>query len=331
MSTNVANNPQTAVGMPKKSRVSVGNFVLNNIVWFLLIVSIVIMGIIQPIFFSGTILGNILVQASVLGVLSAGLSFVIILGDIDLSIVGVLAFAAAVGTLAMKAGLPWFLAAILTIIIGVIFGWLNGILVAKLKAVSLIETLAIMFTLQGAVLAITQGRSIVNFPDAYKKVGQGTIFGIPILPLVFIGVYVIVHIVWKRTALGRSLFAVGGNPKCAHVSGIKVDKIRIAAFTISGAFAGLGGYMLSSYLGAVTSTFGTEYSMYSIAASVIGGISLSGGRGKISGVLGGVLLLTVIQVGLQVLGISSYYVQMAGGLMIFVAVMIDSIRVKVLG
>lgn len=302
------------------------SFVLKNVVWFLLILSIIIMGIIEPIFFSPQIMKNILVQASVLGVLTAGLSFCILIGEIDLSIVGMMGFSAAIGTTLMSQGLNWVLSLIVIIVIGAFFGIFNGVLVAKLKAVSLIETLAVNFTLVGAVLALTQGRSIINFPDPYKWVGQGSVFGIPVLPIVFLLVYFIVHIVWNKTSFGRSLFAVGGNPNTAHVSGINVDLIRILAFTISGLLAGLSGFLLSSYLGAVTVTFGTEYGMYGLAASVMGGISLTGGKGKIVGVLGGVLLLTVIQVGLQMLGISSFYVQMAGGLMILIAVLFDALR-----
>jgi simple sugar transport system permease protein/ribose transport system permease protein len=141
-------------------------------------------------------------------------------------------------------------------------------------------------------------------------------------------VYYVLHVIWSKTTFGRSLFAVGGNSNTAFVSGISVERIKIYAFVVSGTLAGLSGFLLSSYMGAVTTTFGKVYQMDSIAAAVIGGISLTGGKGSIIGVLGGVLLLTVIQVGLQVLGISPYYVEMAGGLMILLAVLIDAIRQK---
>lgn len=306
--------------------------ILDNIVWILLIVTIIIMGIINPIFFSGTILINILVQGSILGILAAAISFPLLIGEIDLSIVGIAAITACVGTLAMKAGLPWWLAPVIMIVMGLAIGIFNGYLVARLKAVSLIQTLALQITFTGAVMAITKGRSIIGFSDAYKFAGQGKFFNfLPLIVILFILVFFICHITWNRTALGRSLFAVGGNARSAHVSGIKIDRIRIIAFTISGLLSGFAGYLLSSYMGAVTMTFGTEYTMNSIAAAVIGGVSLTGGRGKITGVLGGTLLLTVMNVGLQVLGISSYYVEMSGGLMIFAAVIIDALRIKAKG
>jgi simple sugar transport system permease protein/ribose transport system permease protein len=228
----------------------------------------------------------------------------------------------------MANGFPWPIAVILMIVIGMGFGLVNGLLVAKLKAVSLIETLAMNTTLTGLVMAITKGRSIVGFPDAFKFIGQGTIGPVPVLPFILVIVYYVLHVIWSKTTFGRSLFAVGGNSNTAFVSGISVERIKIYAFVVSGTLAGLSGFLLSSYMGAVTTTFGKVYQMDSIAAAVIGGISLTGGKGSIIGVLGGVLLLTVIQVGLQVLGISPYYVEMAGGLMILLAVLIDAIRQK---
>ncbi|MEM1485128.1 ABC transporter permease [Oscillospiraceae bacterium PP1C4] len=310
---------------------SIKDILLNNVVWLLLIFSIIIMGIIQPIFFSAQILSNILTQATVLGVLTCAISFAILLGDIDLSLIGTMAFTAAVGTLSLKAGVPWVLCVGIILSLGLGIGLINGILIAKLKAVALIETLAVKLVLQGAVMAMTEGRSIVDLPDNYKWVGQGRIFGVPFLPIVFIIVYVLIYIVWNKMPFGRSLFAVGGNANSAYVSGIKVDRIKILAFGISGLLAGLAGFLLSGYMGAVTSNFGTAYDMNCIAAAVIGGVSLSGGRGSVQGILGGVLLLTVIQVGLQILGISSFYVTMAGGIMIFLAVLIDAIRLKIQG
>jgi simple sugar transport system permease protein len=327
--TNVA----VAAGQPLKMEREKQNYVKlfsNNIVWFLLVFGIVIMGLIDSTFFSKSILQNILVQTAVLGVLTGGMSFVLIIGEIDLSIVGVLAFSAGLGTTMMNSGLPWFFTIILIVLIGVIVGFINGVLISKLKAAALIETLAMGLILQGALMALTQGRSIINFPTAYSWIGQGTIAGLPVLPIPFLLVYIIVYVVWKKTIFGRSLFATGGNSRSAYVSGINVDRMKIYAFTISGGLAGFSGYLLSAYMGAVTMTFGSDLLMYTLAAAVIGGVSLTGGRGNISGVLGGVLLLTVIQTGLQILGISSYYVTMVGGIMIFIAVMVDAIKTKYL-
>lgn len=223
----------------------------------------------------------------------------------------------------------------------IVFSYVIGNSDMHLKNFSLIETKSgsqsyvlsaaydmLKLTLLGAFLAITKGRAITELPSNYKWFGQGRIGPIPFMPIVLISVFIIVYIVWNKTPVGRSLFAVGGNPDAAYVSGIKVDKIRIFAFSVSGLLAGLAGFLLSAYMGAVTSTFGTSYDMNNIAAAVIGGVSLSGGQGTVQGIMGGVLVLTVIQVGLQILGVSSYHVQMINGLIIFVAVLLDAIRLK---
>jgi len=301
---------------------------LNNIVWILLVLTIIVIGMMDPRFFSPVILGNVVIQATVLGILACAQSFAIMLGAIDLSLLGVMSFSATTGLILIKMGCPVPLAIIVIILVGTAIGLLNGVLIAKLKAVALIETLAVKLTLLGAFLAITSGRAITDLPASYKWFGQGNIGGIPVMPIMLLLVFILVYIVWNWTPFGRSLYAVGGNPEAARVSGIKVDRIIIMAFGFSGLLAGLAGFLLSAYTGAVTSTFGISYDMNNIAASVIGGVACTGGQGTVQGVLGGVLLLTVIQVGLQILGVSSYYVQMINGLIIFVAVLLDAIRLK---
>ena len=308
--------------------------VIDNIVWVLLLIGVIVFIILKPNYFNPianpSLYLNIPMQASVMGVMTIGLAGTILLGDIDLSCVGIMAVSAATGILIFKTGIvPIPIAMIIILIMGALLGFVNGVLIAKLKAVALIETLAMNTLLAGVVLAITRGRTITINEKGYTILGQGKIGGfLPFLVIIFLLVYIIMYFVWNRTALGRSLFAVGGNARCAKVSGINVDRIRIAAFTISGLMAGLAGLMLSSKMGSINSVFGSSYSMDIIAAAVIGGTSLAGGVGKVSGVLGGVLLLNFIQVGLQVFGMDSYYVEAATGLIILLAVLIDSFRVR---
>ncbi len=307
---------------------------IDNIVWVLLLIGVIVFIILRPAYFNPltnfNLYLNIPMQASVMGVMTIGLAGTILLGDIDLSCVGIMAVSAATGILLYKQNhVPVVIAMLIIIAMGGLIGFINGVLIAKLKTVALIETLAMNTTLAGVVLAITRGRTITINEKAYTVVGQGKIADtIQFLVIIFILVYVLMYFVWNRTPLGRSLFAVGGNPECARVSGINVDRIRIAAFTISGVMAGLAGLMLSSKMGSINSVFGSSYSMDIIAAAVIGGTSLSGGIGKVSGVLGGVLLLNFVQVGLQVFGMDSYYVQAATGLIILLAVLIDSFRIR---
>jgi len=323
---------QTAVRNFDKEKAKKG--FIDNIVWVLLLFGVIVFIVLRPQFFNpianpGLYL-NIPMQAAVMGVLTIGVAGTILLGDIDLSVVGIMAVSAAVGVLIFKTyRIPAVLAMLIIIAIGGLFGFINGLLIAKLKTVALIETLAMNTTLAGVVLAITRGRTITVAETSYTALGQGRLFGqLPYLVIILVLVYIVMYVIWRRTPLGRSMYAVGGNANCAKVSGINVDRIRIAAFTISGLLAGLAGVMLSSKMSSINSVFGSTYGMDTIAAAVIGGTSLSGGVGRVSGILGGVLLLNFVQVGLQVFGLDSYYVQMATGLIILLAVLIDSLRIR---
>lgn len=299
---------------------------MTHAVWILLVLAILIMGLFKPSFYSFGILSNILVQATVLGLLAIAISMIIVLGDINLSTVGTAGFSALSGALLMKAGVPVPVAIFAILVVASLIGLVNGLIVTKLKANALITTLAMNMVLQGALLAITGGASITNLPDSYKMISQGKIGAVPLLPFVLILAFIVFHIVWERTAFGRSLFAVGGNYRGAYIAGINTERVKIWAYVVSGLLSGFAGWLLSGYMGAVTASFGTAYEMQVIAAAVIGGISLTGGKGTMIGVLAGTLLLTVIQVGLSILGIQSTLITLAGGLMIFVAVLIDAIR-----
>jgi ribose/xylose/arabinose/galactoside ABC-type transport system permease subunit len=181
------------------------------------------------------------------------------------------------------------------------------------------------------LLALTQGRTITNLSDGYVWIGQESINGWPLMPIVFVVAVIGMYILLNHTVLGRSIFAVGGNKAAANSAGIRVDRVKILAFTISGFLAGVAGFLLASWQMAITSDQGSSYLLYAIAAPIIGGISVFGGRGSVIGVLGGVMLLTVIQVGLAIISVPSFYVGMIGGIMIFIAVAIDAVRVRYFG
>lgn len=299
----------------------------NHIVWFLLVISLIVMGIYQPAFFTASIIKNIMIQAAALGVMTIGLGHVLLLGEIDLSIVGSMAFSAGLGTYFMKNGiLPWYLAIIFIVFTGCCIGFVNGVIVTKLKAASLIETIAMNLILMGGLLALTSGRTFTNFPAEYTYVGKESIIGIPIISILLIFIFLCIGFLWNKTAFGRSLFAIGGNVRCARASGINVDKVKIMAFMISSGLCAIAGWMYSAYMGAVPASFGDNMQMYALASAVIGGVSLAGGVGNVNGVLGGVLLITLFQVGLNILGINPYLINTAGGLMIMFAVIIDALK-----
>ncbi|MDF3856330.1 ABC transporter permease, partial [Paracoccus pantotrophus] len=168
-------------------------------------------------------------------------------------------------------------------------------------------------------------------PPLTVWIGQATLGGWPIMPVVFLLALAVMGVVLHRTVLGRSIYAVGGNPVASNSAGIRVARIKVITYTISGFLAALAGFLLASWQMAITSNQGSSYLLYAIAAPIIGGVSVFGGRGNVRGVLGGVLLLTVIQVGLAIINVPSFYVGMIGGVMIFIAVAIDAVRVRYFG
>ena len=305
---------------------------LAHVVWIWLAGLVVIFGLLNPFFFSTSNIQNVLVQATVLGLLGLAQSLVLLVGEIDLSIAAVTGLSSALGALAVQSlGLPVPAGIVLGIAIATMIGFVNGLCVTRLRMVSLIESLGMMITLQGALLALTKGNTITDMPDSYNWIGQATVGGWPVMPLVLLFGFIAMGFTLRRTILGRSLYATGGNAAAALVAGIRVPRIKIIAFTLSGFISGVAGWLLAAWQMAITSNQGDGFLLYAIAAPIIGGVSVFGGRGGTLGILGGVLLLTVIHVGLAIVYVPSFYVTMIGGVLIFVAVAVDALRVNVLG
>ncbi|MGI4799139.1 MAG: ABC transporter permease [Janthinobacterium lividum] len=305
-------------------------WMLQNVVWFWLIGLVIIFGLLNNFFFSIANLQNILIQATVLGLLALAVSLPLLVAEIDLSIAANLGFSSVAGTILVSTGyLPWWLGMLLGILVGTAIGFFNGVCITRLRMVSLIETLAMMIILQGALLAITHGKTVTDLPDGYYWIGQSTVLGWPLMPVIFVLALVGMMVFLRRTVAGRSVYAVGGNPLAAESAGIRVGRIKILAFTMSGLLSAIAGYLLGSWQMAITSNQGSGFLLYAIAAPIIGGVSVFGGRGHVPGILGGVLLLTVIHVGLSLVNVPSFYVDMIGGFAIFVAVAIDAMRVRI--
>lgn len=322
---------ETTAGLAKSrmNRQSIIGWTLHNVVWIWLIALVAIFGTFNDFFLTVFNLQNVMVQATVLGMLGLAVSLPLLVAEIDLSIPANAGFSAAVGALAYSdLGLPWLLAMLIGLAVGTLIGLFNGLCITKLKMVSLIETLAMMIILQGALLALSQGKTLTNLSEGYVWIGQATIVGWPIMPVVFLAALMAIGVILRRTVLGRSIYAVGGNPVASNSAGIRVERVKIITYAISGFLAALAGFLLASWQMAITSNQGSSYLLYAIAAPIIGGVSVFGGRGNTWGVLGGVLLLTVIQVGLAIINVPSFYVGMIGGMMIFIAVAIDAFRVR---
>ncbi len=328
VTTAATTKPSTAQPKREGGRYVLG-WVLHNVVWIWLIALVIFFGLFNQFFFTTFNLQNIMVQATVLGMIGLAVALPLLVAEIDLSLPANLGFSSAMGALAYSdLGLPWFIAMLVGVAVATLIGFFNGLCITKLRMVSLIQTLSMMIILQGALLALTQGRTLTNLPDGYVWIGQAAIGGWPIMPVIFVVALILVAVILRRTVLGRSIYAVGGNPVASNSAGIRVDRIKIITYTLAGFLAGIGGFLLGSWQMAITSNQGSSYLLYAIAAPIIGGVSVFGGRGNVVGVLGGVMLLTVIQVGLAIVSVPSFYVGMIGGVMIFIAVAIDAIRVR---
>lgn len=331
MAANVTTLREAHAVSPRRRKLN-GEQFLKHIVWIWLVALVIIFGLLNSFFFTSANLQNILTQATVLGLLALAASLPLLVGEIDLSIAGNMGLSSAIGAIAsISFGLPTFAGVAVGIGAATFVGFFNGLCITRLRMVSLIETLGMMIILQGALLAITRGSTITDFSDAYIWVGQANIDGWPVMPLFLFAAFIGMGILLRRTVFGRKLYATGGNTAAAQVAGIRVHRVKIMAYTLSGFLAGVAGYFLASWQMAIVSDQGGGFLLYSIAAPIIGGVSVFGGRGDAWGILGGVLLLTIIHAGLAIVNVPSFYVEMIGGFLIFVAVAVDAIRVGISG
>ncbi|MCH4525733.1 ABC transporter permease subunit [Staphylococcus haemolyticus] len=290
-----------------------------------LILLIIVVSILNPSFLDLSNLLNLLRQISINGLIAFGMTFIILTGGIDLSVGSILALSSAFIALMITSGVDPIIALIIGVLIGFVLGAVNGLLVTKGNMAPFIATLATMTIFRGLTLVITDGNPITNLGDSYlfQLFGKGYFIGIPVPAVTMIIVFVISLIILQKTTFGRHTYAIGGNEVAAKISGIKVNKIKILIYGISGLMSALAGGILTSRLNSAQPTAGTSYELDAIAAVVLGGTSLTGGKGRIVGTLIGVLIIGVLNNGLNLLGVSSFYQQVVKGVVILIAVLID--------
>lgn len=294
-----------------------------------LILLMVFVTVLNHSFISPDNLLNLLRQLTVNGFIAFGITFVILTGGIDLSVGSILALTSVIFVgLFTQMGVPVFLALVIAILLGAILGFINGVFITKGKLAPFIVTLATMTIYRGLTLVYTDGRPIAGDRDSYlfEFLGRGLILKIPFQVILFFIMFIILSIVLRKTAFGRKVYAVGGNEKASFIAGIKTDKVKIAIYTISGVMASIAGLILTSRLNSAGPQAGTSYEMDAIAAVVLGGTSMTGGKGSLTGTLIGVLILGVLNNGLNLLGVSSFYQQIVKGIVILLAVLIDRKR-----
>jgi len=292
-----------------------------------LIVLIGIVGVLSPSFFTVANLLNVLRQTSINGVIAAGMTFVILTGGIDLSVGSILGFSGAVAASCLASGQSMLVTIILTLVIGSGVGLINGIIISKGKLQPFIVTLATMTILRGATLVFTDGKPISlgtgTSAIAFSKIGGGTILGIPTPVVIMIFAFAICYYILTQTKMGRYTYALGGNEEATRLSGLNADRIKMFVYTISGLLASVAAIIITSRLFSAQPNAGDGYELDAIAAVVLGGTKLAGGKGKITGTIIGALIIGVLSNALNLLNVSSYFQMIAKGVVILIAVLLD--------
>lgn len=303
---------------------SILNFMKANVPFIGLLIIILLLAILSPAFLSLLNILNVLRQASINGFQAFGLTLVIISGGIDLSVGSIVAFSGMVSALLILAGVTPILAVLAGLASGTAIGVLNGLLIAKGKLQPFIATLGSMMVFRGLTLYISNGVPASKLGEGLIGfIGRGFVLGIPTPVYLLLLVFVVMGFILRKTVFGKRIYAIGGNKRAALLSGIDVDKNLVYIYAISGFLAALAGIVLMSRVDSAVPTAGIGFELSAIAAAVIGGVSLAGGKGKASGTLIGILIIAIIINGLNLLGTSSYLQQVITGLIIVAAVIAD--------
>lgn len=293
-----------------------------------LLVLCTVLAVMAPRFLTVGNLFNVFQQITVLAVLALGGTAVIITKGIDLSVGSVLGLGAVVaGWTFAVAGLPMGVAILAGIAVGALAGLINGLLITYGRLPPFVATLAMLSVARGLALIITDGRPITGYPEWFRWFATFRVFGVvPVSVLIVAALFVLGSLYLRYRPTGRALFAIGGNEEVARLSGIDVRRAKLKVYTAAGALAAVGGLFLTARLNSAQPTAGTTLELDVIAAVVIGGASLNGGSGRLSGTLVGALIIGVVRNGLNLLGVSSFWQQIVIGGVIAIAVMTDTLR-----
>lgn len=292
-------------------------------IFAIFLVLVIALTCLKPSFIQPSNLVNILKQASINGILSFGMMFVIIAGGFDMSVGSTVAFAGILAAMLGQGQFPLFVPLIVALIAGLAVGIVNGVGVAVGDLPPFIMTLGTMTAVRGLALLISNGKPVTGISAEYKAIAASSVVGVPMLAVFLVIVILICSFILAKTVYGRRVYACGGNLLAARVAGINTTKIRISTFAIAGLLAGFCGFLMTSRVTIGQPTAAESYEMDAITACVVGGVSMSGGVGKPWGVVVGALLITVIANGLDILGVSSHWQKIVKGVIIVIAVLID--------
>lgn len=291
-----------------------------------LILMCIILGTINSVFLTTDNLLNVLIQSSIIAIIAVGMTFVIISGGIDLSVGSVVALSSMVTGYALASGYSTTVSIVTCLATGLFCGLVSGLLIAIFKVPPFIATLGMMSAARGLALMMQGGRSISGFNADFLSISNGSILSLPSPVVIMFLIYLIAFIISKYTYWGHYIYAIGGNERAAWLSGIPIKAYVTGTYMVCGLLSAGASVILTARLNSAQPVAGNSYELDAIAAAVIGGASLSGGRGTIVGTLLGALILSVLRNGLSILNIPSYVQQLAIGALIVAAVVIDRIK-----
>ncbi|MER1985724.1 MAG: ribose ABC transporter permease [Solibacillus sp.] len=309
----------------KKTKENKAKYLLEKYrVLLVLVLLSIIASFLSDAFFSVNNIMNVLRQVSIIAIVSSGMTLVILIAGIDLSVGAVLALAGAALAGVLTAGISLPIAIAVALLVGLVVGSINGLLVSKFALPSFIVTLATMTIARGLTLVYTKGYPLTVENSFLQTLGNGKVLGIPIPVYIMFIIYIFMHWLLKYTTFGRYIYAVGGNEETAKLSGINVKFIKVAVFAIAGFLASLAAIIYTSRLMSAQPTAGQGIELDAIAAVIIGGTSLAGGKGLILGTLIGALIMGVLDNILNLMNVSPFYQSIAKGIVILIAILLDS-------
>ena len=306
-----------------QKKIDFGKMLAEYAIIVIFIVLFVVMSIFAPNFFTGNNMVNILRQVSISGICAVGMTFVMLTGGIDLSVGAILGVSGVLTAMMMLKGIPSLLASIIALALGVVIGGITGAIIHYIEIPPMIATLGTMTSLRGVAYLITGGTPVFGFDESYSKIGQGHVGVIPIPVIILAIVYVIGIFVLSKTKFSRYVYGIGGNQEVARLSGIKVARVKIAVYAISGFCSALAGLVMLGRGNSGQPRAGESYEMDVITAVVLGGVSLNGGVGNLSHVIFGVLIIGVLTNGMTMMAVDDYWQRVVKGLILLLAVSFD--------
>lgn len=308
------------------------NLIKGRAIYVAFVALFIIFSCLSSDFLTPTNLLNIARQIAVLGVASVGMTYVILIGGIDLSTGSIITFVNIIAAyLMVNSGMNMWLAILISLIASTGIGFLNGFLVANLNIPSLIVTFASQTIFEGLAYIISNGMPIFGFPKGFAVIGQGYLGFIPVPAIIMIVVFIIGGFLLNKTYFGRYFYALGGNEMASQMAGIRTKRVKYLIFSLSGFFAGVAGIIMLSRTNSGQPTAGKGYEFQVITAVALGGVSLAGGSGKLSNVVAGVMIMGILKNGMVLLNVSEYVQMVVEGIILLLAVGFDCIQKRKLG